>query len=299
MADLPPDFLQQIATAVSTAVDEPVGDFRASKVGSGDISAAYRLRAGSRDYFIKTNSAARLDMFEAEVAALTEIAATDTVRVPMPLASGVADGRAYLVLEWLDLHPLDATSAARLGHALAALHRHTAAQFGWKRDNTIGATPQPNAWRGDWVAFWKEQRLGHQLNLAAERGYGGDLQSLGQRLLERCDALFTGYAPVPSLLHGDLWGGNAASDAAGQPVIYDPASYYGDREADLAMTALFGGFPPSFMRAYEGAWPVDEGYRLRRDFYNLYHLLNHLNLFGHGYLARSEAVMQRLLAELK
>lgn len=295
----PEEVTQQIAAAIANAVGGRQANIQIKAVSGGDISAAYRLHADGRSYFLKTNSAPRLSMFEAEAVALTEIAATDTVRVPLPICWGAADEYAYLVLQWLELRLLDEFSAAALGHSLAALHRHIAPQFGWHRDNTIGATPQSNTRTADWLSFWKDQRLGYQLRLAGQHGYAGKLQQLGAQLLQRCDALFAGYPAQPSLLHGDLWGGNAACDAAGAPVIYDPASYYGDREAELAMTTLFGGFPASFMRAYEAEWPVDEGYRLRRDFYNLYHLLNHLNLFGGGYLARSESVMQKLLAALR
>jgi len=298
MAALNSEFLRQVAAAIAAAGGGSPTDMEVTPIGRGNVALAYRIHSGERDYFLKTHDAARHFMFEAEAAALMEIAATNAIRVPLPLCFGVAEGRTYMALEWMDLHPLDAAAAPRMGRSLAALHRHTAAKFGWQRDNSIGATPQPNPRSSDWLAFWKVHRLGYQLKLAEERGYGGELQSLGQRLLEQCDGLFVGYAPVPSLLHGDLWIGNAGCDPAGTPVIYDPACYYGDREADLAMTSLFGGFPESFAAAYEESWPVDEGYGLRRDFYNLYHLLNHLNLFGHGYLARTESTMRRLLAAL-
>ena len=298
MVVLAAEFLHQVATALSDATGEAVAGLQAIPIGGGDINAAFRLASAQRNYFLKINRVERLAMFEAEAAALHEIAATKTVRVPLPVCAGVSDGRSWLVLEWLDLHALDSETAGQLGRGLARLHSHGVAQFGWHRDNTIGTTPQPNAWNADWIEFWKTQRLGFQLRLAAQNGHGGRLQALGENLIDCCPALFRGHSPQASLLHGDLWGGNVACDATGEAVIYDPASYYGDREADLAMSELFGGFPSSFMRAYEEAWPVDEGYSLRRDFYNLYHLLNHLNLFGHGYLARSEAVMQRLLAEL-
>lgn len=299
IASLNSEFLRQVAAAITAAGGGSLMNMEVTPLGRGDVSLAYRVHAGQRDYFLKSHNATLPFMFDAEAAALTEIAATNTIRVPLPLCFGEADGRAYIVLEWLDLHPLDDASGVRMGRSLAALHRHAAAEFGWQRDNSIGATPQPNPGSSDWLDFWKVNRLGYQLKLAEERGYAGQLQSLGQRLLEKCDGLFSGYAPVPSLLHGDLWIGNVGSDAAGTPVIFDPASYYGDREADLAMTSLFSGFPESFAGAYEESWPVDEGYGLRRDFYNLYHLLNHLNLFGHGYLARTESTLRRLLASLE
>lgn len=288
--------LDEIAPAIARETGDRVRDYAVAAVGGGDINAAYRLNATGRAYFVKTNRAGRLPMFEAEAQALADIAATRTVRVPAPVCCGVAGGSAYLVLEWLDMHPLHRDAAARLGRELAALHSHTRTDFGWRIDNTIGATPQPNSALDDWPAFWKKHRFGFQLELAARNGYCGRLEALGNELLARCDHYFAGHHPSPSLLHGDLWSGNAACLASGEPVIFDPATYYGDREADLAMTELFGGFPREFMAAYTAEWPLADGYGLRGEMYNLYHLLNHLNLFGRGYLARCEAVIERLLA---
>ncbi len=145
-------------------------------------------------------------------------------------------------------------------------------------------------------AFWRDRRLAFQLDRAAENGHGGRLQERGRRLLERVPAFFAGYVPVPSLLHGDLWTGNRAMLADGTPVVFDPAVYYGDREADLAMTRLFGGFGRRFYGAYEAEWPLDAGAASRCDLYNLYHVLNHLNLFGGGYRALAESTIDRLLA---
>jgi len=170
---------------------------------------------------------------------------------------------------------------------LAALHRRQAARFGWARDNTIGATPQANGWCESWTMFWRERRLAPQLALAARNGYRIDVPPVW-RLLE-------GHEPAPSLLHGDLWSGNAGFLPDGAPVLFDPAVYYGDREADLAMTELFGGFPGEFYCAYNAAWPLASGYQQRKPLYNLYHLLNHLNLFGGGYLTQVRAAL-RLLA---
>jgi len=292
---LSPEFMRQITTIVAGRSGKQASSVRVASVFGGDINACYRLSINGRDYFLKTNSVDRLWMFEAEMAALNEITRTGTVRVPLPICTGVVEGQSFLALEWLELHPLDGAAAGQFGRVLAALHRHTAEQFGWYRNNTIGTTPQTNTFATEWISFWKSNRLGFQLDLAARQGYTGRVQELGERLLKNCDRLFSDYTPAPSLLHGDLWRGNTACSAAGQPIIFDPASYYGDREADLAMTALFGGFPDTFMASYSAAWPIDEGYGLRRDFYNIYHLLNHLNLFGRGYLAQSEALMHRVL----
>lgn len=266
-------------------------------VGGGCINQAYTLGDDGRRYFVKLNDAARLAMFEAEAAGLAELRAAEAIRVPRPVATGTAGGRAFLVMEHLALGGRG--NGARFGEALAALHRRTAERYGWQRDNTIGATPQPNAWRDDWVAFWREQRLGFQLDLAARRGAGNRLIERGHELMDRLPAFFTDYRPAPSLLHGDLWGGNMDTDTAGRPVIFDPAVYYGDREADLAMTELFGGPGGDFYRAYAATWPLDPGYGLRKTLYNLYHILNHYNLFGGGYAGQAERMTERLLAELR
>jgi len=289
--------MQHIANAIADALGEPGVGLQAMAIGGGSINAAYRLSIGGGRYFVKTNSAERLAMFEAEIAALKEIESTKTIRVPRPICGNIVEGRSFLVLEWWDLQPLDDTVASYFGRSLAALHRHSASQFGWYQDNTIGTTLQVNALTADWLTFWKEHRLGFQLGLAARNGHTGLVQDLGARLLKHCHKLFADYLPQPSLLHGDLWHGNMASISR-EAIAFDPASYYGDRETDLAMTSLFGGFPDAFMKAYNAAWPLDEGYQTRRDFYNVYHLLNHLNLFGRGYLPQIEATMTRVLARV-
>ncbi|WJW76873.1 fructosamine kinase family protein [Thiohalobacter sp. IOR34] len=270
-----------------------------SGIGGGCINQAFRLEGGGQAFFVKLNAASRLDMFEAEAAGLEAILASDSLRAPRPLASGVAGDSAFLVLEHLDFGGGRAGAAARLGEGLAAMHRQQAARFGWSRDNTIGATPQPNAWLDDWLGFWRERRLGFQLELAARGGHGGALQRLGERLLADLDVFFSDHRPAPSLLHGDLWSGNYSYLASGEPVIFDPAVYYGDREAELAMTELFGGFEADFYAAYAAAWPLDAGYAVRKRLYNLYHILNHLNMFGGGYLGQAQQLIEGLLAEIR
>jgi protein-ribulosamine 3-kinase len=237
-------------------------------------------------------------MFAAEAAGLNEIAGTRTVRVPRPVCHGVSPAACWIVLEHLELAPGNDRSLRDLGRGLARLHRVTSGRYGWHRENTVGATPQINTWTDDWIAFWRERRLGYQLRLAASRGRSGRLTASGERLLEKLPAFFKDYAPPPSLLHGDLWSGNTGMTESGEPVIYDPAVYYGDREADLAMTELFGGFPPSFYDAYRNEYPPEPGYKTRKHLYNLYHVLNHLNLFGGSYGAQAERMIGQLLAEL-
>ncbi|MFQ5486860.1 MAG: fructosamine kinase family protein, partial [Gammaproteobacteria bacterium] len=150
----------------------------------------------------------------------------------------------------------------------------------------------------DWPRFWQQRRLGYQLQLAARNGYDDGLRQRGERLLEAVPLFFNGRQPPPALLHGDLWSGNYAVTRSGEPVIFDPAVYYGDREADLAMTELFGGFPAAFYDAYNEAWPLAPAYRVRKTLYNLYHILNHLNLFGAAYLSQAQAMMEQLLSEV-
>jgi fructosamine-3-kinase len=284
-----------IARQISEVTGSAFNPHAPRPLGGGCINAAWELSDGARRYFVKINAAHRLAMFEAEAAGLRAIGETRSVRVPRPLCWGNDEATAWLVLEYLALG--HGGRDRRLGEALAAMHGHCGNSFGFDCDNTIGSTPQVNGYCEDWIEFWRERRLRYQLRLAAANGYGGRLQTLGARLLEALPGFFPGYRPVPSLLHGDLWSGNAAALADGEPVLFDPAVYYGDREADVAMTELFGGFGDGFYQAYRGVWDLDPGYRLRSTLYNLYHILNHLNLFGAGYLRQAEHMHELLLAE--
>ena len=288
---------QAIAADLSRATRSPFSATRAESTGGGSINRAFRLDGGGRSFFVKLNSAGRLRMFEAEQAGLLELAATKTVRVPAPICCGSDAHFSWIALEHLEFGNGKGGLAA-LGARLALLHRSTAANFGWNRDNTIGSTPQHNEWSSDWITFLREHRIGFQLQLAQRNDYRGRLLSSGEKLLAGLDAFFAGYRPEASLLHGDLWGGNASVLADREPAIFDPAVYYGDREADVAMTELFGGFPQGFYRGYDDAWPLDPGYRVRKRLYNLYHLLNHLNLFGASYLAPAQDAIDGLLGEV-
>ena len=226
-------------------------------------------------------------MYRSEADGLAALRAAGA-RAPEPISYGVRAGEAFIEMERLALGGrADWPALARM---LAALHRHSAPRFGWETDNWIGLAPQKNGWSEDWIAFWRERRLLPQLERAG-------LASQAAPLLQKLERFFPGYRPVPSLLHGDLWHGNAGFTPEG-PVLFDPAVYYGDREADLAMTQLFGGFPRTFYEAYREAWPLDAGYAMRKELYNLYHLLNHLNLFGESYLAQVQATLRQLRAGL-
>jgi len=285
-----------IAEQISNHSGQPFSPDAPTGLGGGCINSAFRLTDGNRTWFVKTNSEDRLDMFEAEAAGLDALAAADAIGVPRTLCTGSTGGQSYIVMQHLELGRGSSDGWKLAGRQLATLHKESARAFGWVRSNTIGATPQHNRWEKDWIRFWRDQRLGFQLELAASNGYGGHLQSLGEQLLARFPALID-HSPGPSLLHGDLWGGNLGFSREGDPVIYDPATYFGDREAEIAMTELFGGFSADFYAAYREAWPMDVGYTVRRELYNLYHVLNHLNLFGGGYGSQAQGMMQRLLAE--
>ena len=287
-----------LSSAIHEATHRPFEACSATSVSGGSINEAFRLEGTNGEcFFLKLNDARHHPMFVAEAAGLDFIIATNTVRVPQPIVHGIAGERSFLILEYMELSSRG--DARLLGEQLAALHRCKGKAFGFAQDNYIGTTPQFNTWKDDWVTFWRKQRLGFQLQLAAENGYEGQLQSLGEKLLDALPVFFGGHAPQPSLLHGDLWSGNHAYIAKGSPVIFDPAAYYGDRECDLAMTELFGGFHADFYTAYRASWPLDWGYATRRDLYNLYHILNHANIFGGGYVRQAEQMMQKLLAEVK
>jgi len=247
-------------------------------------------------YFIKLNRADKTKMFAAETAALAELAKTQTIKLPLAITHGIADEHCFLVLEYLDLRSQG--NYTLLGTQLAELHRNYASQFGWSLNNTIGVTPQHNARSSDWISFWGEQRLGFQLELASFNGCGKKLQALGKSIVDALPDIFSGYTPKPSLLHGDLWGGNHAFLADGTPVIFDPASYYGDRETDIAMTELFGGFAPEFYAAYEYSYPLDSGYSNRKVIYNLYHILNHLNMVSRSYESQAIYLIQTIQRNL-
>jgi len=294
------------ARAVAAAIAEATGSsyemIDVRSVGGGCIHTALEISGrtprGERRYFAKVNEADRASMFAAEADGLAALREAAAVRVPGVIAQGDDGSASWIVLEWLELQPLDAASAAKLGASLAAQHRIAQRAFGWPRDNFIGATVQHNAASEDWLAFWRHERLHAQLRLAAANRLPSRMIDRGERLAADCEAFFRGYAPQRSLLHGDLWGGNAAALSDGTPVVFDPAVYVGDREADVAMTELFGGFPRDFLSAYRTHWPLDHGYTVRRDFYNLYHVLNHANLFAGGYVRQAGDSIEALLAEI-
>lgn len=281
-----------IAQHITRTTGTPFAIHQRQSIGGGSINQAYRIADGDRGYFLKVNRATKIAMFEAEALGLQEIAASRTIRVPQPICWGTANGSAYLVMEYLPLGHSSDEAWYQMGQGLAALHRVTSDRgFGWQQDNTIGDTPQPNPWTADWVTFYTEHRLRHQFHLANRRGH----LPRAEALLAAVPILLAGHEPLPSLVHGDLWSGNAAVMVDGTPVILDPATYYGDREVDIAMTELFGRFPQPFYAGYHAAYPLAPGYETRKILYNLYHIVNHFNLFGGGYAAQANGMIDRLL----
>ena len=285
---------EDVATAIAKETQTSFVLQSESSIAGGCINEARRLESATGEvYFVKANSAGFLRLFEAEAKALTEIASTRTVRVPDPVCHGISGNQSFLVLEFLETGRDGGSAQRKLGQDLARLHRMEQPHFGWKIDNAIGSTHQPNPASDDWIAFYLEHRLVHQFDLAQKKG-----QSFHgiESLTKHVPNLFSEYKPFPSLLHGDLWGGNFSVDTEGLPYVFDPASDYGDREADIAFTYMFGGFSKEFHQGYEEIFPLDPGFEIRKTLYNLYHELNHYNLFGGGYARSAQSSINHLLA---
>lgn len=296
---LDPALEAALIEAIAGVTGSPAQIAQIIEVGGGSISRAFRLQTTNAHYFLKLNAAEHDEMFAAESDGLEALGACNSIHVPRVLARGVCGPDAYLLLEYVELRPLrDGDAGCAAGSALADLHGTEGRHFGWHRDNFIGSTPQRNGESDDWPTFFANRRLKPQLELAREKGIRGRLIANGERLMEHLPALFSDCAPKASLLHGDLWSGNAALDDTGRLALFDPAIHYGDRESDLAMMQLFGGFPASMLAAYREARPLASGFEPRRTLYQLYHVLNHMNLFGGGYQAQAERMIGSLLAEL-
>ncbi|MBC8519173.1 MAG: fructosamine kinase family protein [Gammaproteobacteria bacterium] len=265
-------------------------------ISGGDINQTFILETStSEQFFVKANRAELLDMFLAEFAALEEIKSSNTLLTPLPILAGSAGDSAFLVMDFIEMAGASETSEEVLGHGLAEMHKVTKPKFGWDRNNTIGSTKQINRQESSWGKFWKDHRIAPQLQWAAQQGAAPSIIENGRQLLAQIESILVDHNTIPSLLHGDLWGGNWSTTKIGDPIIYDPALYYGDRETDLAMTELFGGFSNRFYNAYNESWTLSPGYTSRKDLYNLYHILNHFNLFGGGYGRQAENLMERIL----
>lgn len=287
--------LDELARQISASQHSNFSISDCHPIGGGSINSSYKLSANGQHYFVKTNHARFAGMFAAEAEGLSAIVNSQSIRAPKPICYGEYQASTYIVMDYLPLASASSHSTSLLGEQLAAMHRTTQQQYGWHIDNTIGSTPQPNTPSDDWGEFFRQQRLTYQFTLAERNGYP---LSQADTLLDHIDDLLT-HRPPASLLHGDLWSGNYGICTDGAPVIFDPAVYYGDRETDLAMTELFGGFPACFYSAYWHHYPQEAGYSTRKTLYNLYHIVNHLNLFGGSYYSQAKQMISMLLSEVR
>jgi fructosamine-3-kinase len=266
-----------------------------SRVGGGCIANACRLETADAPLFLKYGDAQVARTFPGEAAGLEAMRAAEsplTIPAVIDRAGPDEDRPGFLVMEWVETGTKSSDFWEDFGQGLAQMHRHAHEQYGFEQDNFIGRLPQQNEWTDTWPAFYRTQRLEPQVRMARERNrwrtdWNGALEALYRRLPDLLPE-----TPEASVLHGDLWKGNFMVTAAGTPAIIDPATYYGHREADLAMTELFGGYQDRFYDAYREAWPLESGYDTRKDIYNLYHLINHLNLFGAGYASSVEGILR-------
>ncbi|KAA9001747.1 fructosamine kinase family protein [Affinibrenneria salicis] len=258
----------------------------------GEMHPAWRVRHGERDVFVKCDVREMLPKFTAEADQLALLARSRTVRVPEVYGTGSDRDNSFLLLEYIPAKPLDAHSAWCLGQSLARLHQWSdQPQFGLDFDNDLSTTPQPNSWQRRWSSFFAEQRIGWQLQLAAEKGLSfGDIDPL----IALIEAKLHGHQPQPSLLHGDLWPANCASSATGG-YLFDPAVYWGDRECDLAMLPLYPSLPPQIYDGYQSVWPLDKGFIDRQPIYQLYYLLNRANLFGGPHIINAQKAVEKIL----
>ncbi|WP_117234854.1 fructosamine kinase family protein [Vibrio maerlii] len=264
------------------------------KLPGGDINQCYMISDGEQRYFVKINQKDELSLFESEVDSLKELRHSDTVFVPEVVHLGNCKDAAFLVLNYFPTKALNTDEASfNFGQQLARLHQWgEQKEYGFDSDNYVGATLQPNRWEKKWHRFFSEQRIGWQLQLLSEKGIElGNSEAIIQAVSDE----LAHHHPTPSLLHGDLWSGNVANSAFG-PLCFDPSCYWGDRECDIAMTELFGGFNNQFYAGYASVLPLSSGYEHRRTIYNLYHILNHCNLFGGHYLDEAQSIIEEMLS---
>ena len=294
------ELLSSVARQINSVTGESIATESCRSVSGGCINDAWIVSATSgANYFVKFNRDAPAAMFSAEADGLNAMRATGAIRVPEVITFGELDsGGSFLVLDSIQTgsrsnQPRDYFET--FGRSLAEMHRlGTSERFGFESDNWLGSSVQLNPWMNDWSTFWIEARLVPQLKMARDTGHSDQrLQTLGDRLINRIGQLLNSDAEPPALIHGDLWSENYLADENGKPAIFDPACYYANREAEFGMTKLFGGFPQAFYDAYHEAWPLSEGWETRVELYTLYHLLNHLNLFGRSYLGSCLDILER------
>ncbi len=264
-----------------------------STIDGGCISQSFQLKTNQQQFMVKTHKKDQLEMFIAEYHALNELQQVKQLQIPQPICYGSCEDKSYLVMQYL---PLSANGDQLvLGHGVANMHQIRSEKFGWKQNNTIGSTPQSNQYSDNWTEFWFYQRIKPQLELLAKKGYHQQLLAKSEQIYLQIEKLFKYHQPQASLLHGDLWSGNFSFTMQGSPVIFDPALYYGDRETDIAMTELFGGFNQRFYQGYQEVFPLADDYQQRKEIYNLYHILNHANLFAGSYISQAQQIIQQFI----
>ncbi|MEC5321428.1 fructosamine kinase family protein [Brenneria populi subsp. brevivirga] len=281
--------------AISRLLEEHLGaaEIRERReLPGGEIHPAWYIRYGDHEVFVKCDGREMLPKFTAEADQLALLARSHTVKVPEVYGVGSSRANSFLLLAYLPVKPLDAHSAWCLGEQLARLHQWSdQPQFGLDFDNDLSTTPQPNCWQRRWSSFFAEQRIGWQLQLAAEKGmHFGDVDTL----IERAEARLAGHQPQPSLLHGDLWPDNCANSGNGC-YLFDPACYWGDRECDLAMLPLYPTLPPQIYDGYQNVWPLDKDFIDRQPVYQIYYLLNRANLFGGIHIIEAQQAIEQQL----
>ncbi|WP_206856511.1 fructosamine kinase family protein [Candidatus Enterococcus mangumiae] len=258
-------------------------------ITGGDVNQNYRIEEQQKSYFLKIHPHVTKRFFEAEVDGLKELA--PHVRVPETYMLGETNEGAYLLMEWIEPGKGDPRELAK---DLVKIHRSTAPQFGFRKDNYLGSLPQINTFEEDWWTFFFKNRLEAQIDVAEKNNRWNDTrQKEYRRLKEEVLSREVHQKIIPSLLHGDLWSGNVFYDRQGRPVFIDPAVSYGNREQDIAMSQLFGGFRPEFLEAYQESWPLDEGWETRLPLYQLYYLLAHLNMFGESYGTQVDHILMK------
>lgn len=298
-ASVPSTFIEALSEAASKSLGkamELVSTRGGLPSGGGGASTSTVTDKVTGERFFVKSARSGNEMLRAEYLGVREMSETNTIRVPKPVSYGEHGGRAFVMFEYLEFTNEGRGGQYQLGKQLAQMHRHTSEKgFGFHVDNTIGATPQPNPWVDDWADFWIYNRLDHMLRLTGGAGMKAEkVEQLRQRTRE-----LLSHSPAPSLIHGDLWGGNKGFVRDGDravPCIFDPATYYGDREADVAMTYLFGGFTSDFYKGYNDEWPLPPGHEQRVTVYNLYHILNHEVLFGGGYASQARRMIEQILS---